>query len=227
MKNKMSNILWGLIFIVIGLGFAGNAFDLWRFELFFDGWWTLFIIVPCVVSIAQNGLNTAPIIGLTIGVLLLLSAQGIVPDGILWKLMIPVVLVLIGINLIFKDSLYHSKIRTRVNFNQNSNGPDYSAVFSAQKIVCAFEPFTGASINAIFGGVDLNLRDAIITEDVVMDCTAVFGGVDIFVPSNINIKVSSVPIFGGVSDKTNRAHNPGAPTLFINATCMFGGIDIK
>lgn len=227
MKNKTSNILWGLVFIVIGLGFAGNTFNLWNFELFFDGWWTLFIIIPCVISLAQNGFNTGPIIGLSIGVILLLSAQGILPEGVLWKLMIPVILILIGINLIFKDSLFHRKVNTRVNFNHSSNGPDYSAIFSSQKIVCAHEPFTGASINAIFGGVDLNLRDAIINEDVVMDCTTIFGGADIHVPSNINVKVSSVPIFGGVSNKTNRALDPNAPTLFINATCMFGGIDIK
>ncbi|NLZ80628.1 MAG: cell wall-active antibiotics response protein [Clostridiales bacterium] len=227
MKNKTSNILWGLVFIVIGLGFAGNTFDLWYFELFFDGWWTLFIIVPCVISLAQNGFNTGSIIGLVIGVILLLSAQGILPEGVLWKLMIPVILILIGVSLIFKDTLYHNKVKAKINFNYNSKGPDYSAIFSGQKIVFAHEPFTGASINAIFGGVDLNLRDAIITEDVVMDCNAIFGGVDIFVPSTINVKVSSVPIFGGVSNKTNRALDPSAPTLFINATCMFGGIDIK
>lgn len=227
MRNRTSNILWGLIFIVISLGFAGNAFDLWNFELFFDGWWTLFIIVPSVISLAQNGFSTSPLIGLSIGIILLLSAQGILPAGILWKLMIPVILFLIGINLIFKDSLFHSKVKSRVNINYSSKGPDYSAIFSAQKIMCAHEPFNGASVNAIFGGVDLNLRDAIITEDVVMDCSAIFGGIDIFVPNNINVKVSSVPIFGGVSNKTNRPLDPSVPTLFINATCMFGGIDIK
>lgn len=227
MKNKTSNILWGIVFIAIALGLAGNAFNLWSFELFFDGWWTLFIIVPSVISLAQNGFDTGSIIGLVIGVILLLSAQGIVPEGVLWKLLIPVVLFLIGINLIFKDSLFHGKVKSRGNFKYDSKGPDYSAIFSAQKIACTHEPFSGASVNAIFGGVDLNLREAIITEDVVMDCSAIFGGVDIFVPSNINVKVSSVPIFGGVSNKTNRAFDPNAPTLFINATCMFGGIDIK
>ena len=54
-----------------------------------------------------------------------------------------------------------------------------------------------------------------------------FGGIDILVPDNINVKINSNSIFGGVSDKNHRSSVPGAVTLYINATCMFGGVDIK
>ena len=107
-----------------------------------------------------------------------------------------------------------------------SDTPEYSAIFSSQDITFDYETFNGSTINAIFGGIDLNLRNAYFQEDVVLNCTSVFGGIDIHVPANINVQVSCIPIFGGVSNKRN-GNNPGAPTLFINATCMFGGIDIQ
>ena len=55
--------------------------------------------------------------------------------------------------------------------------------------------------------------------------SAIFGGIDIFVPDNINVKVSSNCIFGGISNKTS-VHKD-APTIYISGTCMFGGVEIK
>ncbi len=73
----------------------------------------------------------------------------------------------------------------------------------------------------------MNMRDAVITNDAVINCTTIFGGADILVPAGVNIKVSGLPIFGGVKDKSIKYENENAPTLYINATCMFGGVTVK
>ncbi len=119
--------------------------------------------------------------------------------------------------------------QTNRNFNFDSTSqkkPEYNAIFSAQHIKFPKEVFTGTCINSVFGSVVLDLREAIIMEDVVINVSAIFAGTDIYVPSNVNVKTSSIPIFGGVSNKTNGGMVAG-PTLYINATCMFGGVDIK
>ena len=54
MKKTLTNFLWGLFFIIIGIGFLGEALNLWNFELFFPGWWTLFIIIPCFGFLNSN-----------------------------------------------------------------------------------------------------------------------------------------------------------------------------
>ena len=76
MRNNISSVLWGVLFIVAGVGFVGNAFGLWNFELFFNGWWTLFIIIPSVVSLVQNGIRPFSLSAFIVGVLLLLSCLG-------------------------------------------------------------------------------------------------------------------------------------------------------
>lgn len=63
--------------------------------------------------------------------------------------------------------------------------------------------------------------------DVEINATAIFAGIDIFVPSNVRIKINNVPIFGGVDNKVADTTDPNAPTIYLNSTCMFGGIDIK
>ena len=87
--------------------------------------------------------------------------------------------------------------------------------------------FKGTNLTATFGGMKCDLRNSIIEENIVVNATAIFGGIDIIVPDNINVKVKSSSIFGGVSDKNKRPVIEGVPTLYINATCVFGGVEIK
>ena len=88
------------------------------------------------------------------------------------------------------------------------------------------EEFTGCEMNAIFGGLKCDLRKAKIKKDVVIKATSIFGGIDLLVPDDVNIKVTSVPIFGGVSDKTQPKEN-ASKTIYIKATCLFGGLEIR
>ena len=94
---KSSNILWGLVLILIGIIFGLNALDIADINIFFDGWWTLFIIVPCLTSMFESGVKRSNTIGLTIGSLLLLSSWNVVPE----ELVVPLLLVVIGGVLIF------------------------------------------------------------------------------------------------------------------------------
>lgn len=52
--NNFSKILWGIVFIVVGLIIGLNAFDILSVNLFFDGWWTLIIIIPCLIGLFNN-----------------------------------------------------------------------------------------------------------------------------------------------------------------------------
>ena len=225
MRSKLSNVLWGIVFIAAGLLIAGKVLWDWDFKIFFDGWWTLFIIVPCLISIFHQGPRISSFIGIIIGVLLLLSAQGIIESGLLWKLILPIILIAIGLKFIFRNTFNKGFINAK---KLHTDGAlDYTAVFSSQNVVYPNMEFKGAESTAVFGGVSLNIRDAIINEDIVINATAVFGGIDIFVPDNVKVVVSSVPIFGGTSNKKNNNVSESAPTIFLNSTCIFGGVDVK
>lgn len=224
MRYKVSNILWGIFWIIVGVVIAGSALNFWDFNILFDGWWTLFIIIPCGISIVSNGLGSGSIIGLIIGILLLLAAQDVIEYGLLQKLVVPIILILIGCNMLFKN-IFNSSRRIKIDIPYPGTG-SFAATFSSQKIRVPNEKFYGTELNSIFGGLVLDLRDAIVDEDIVINATAIFGGIDIYVPDYVKVKVSSTSIFGGVSNKKHRGEMNG-PMVYINATCMFGGVDIK
>ena len=89
------------------------------------------------------------------------------------------------------------------------------------------EEFTGADLTAVFGGVKCDLRNAIINSDVVINTSSTFGGIEIYVPSNVKIKIKSMPIFGGVDNRANTKADENSHTIYINSTAIFGGVEIK
>ena len=66
--KDLGNKILGLIFIVIGIIIMLNALDVTSIDVFFDGWWTLFIIVPCFIGLFSQTDKTGNLIGLLIGV---------------------------------------------------------------------------------------------------------------------------------------------------------------
>lgn len=99
--KRINSILWGIALIVIGGIFALNAFGITSIHLFFDGWRTFFIIVPCLIGIFSEREKTGNIIGLLVGVFLLLCCQNVLDFDMLWKLVFPAIIVIIGLKLIY------------------------------------------------------------------------------------------------------------------------------
>ena len=226
--KKVESILWGIVFIVLGLIIAGNVLGITNIKIFFNGWWTLFIIIPCFIGLFKNNRRTGNIIGLIIGVALLLACQGILRFDLVWKLLFPGILIIIGISFIFRDTIGGkiSKEIKELNKNRNETN-EYCATFSEQNVKFDDDKFTGVDLTAVFGGVKCDIRKAIIEEDQVINATSIFGGIEIYVPENVKVKIKATPIFGGVSDKASYSKDEQSHIIYINATCIFGGVEIK
>ena len=223
--NNIKNILWGIILVIIGVIIGLNTIGITDIDIFFDGWWTLVIIVPCFIGLFTNKDKTGNIIGLLVGVILLLGMQNIIDFNLIWKLLLPSIIVIIGLSLIFKNT-FNSKINNEIKKlnNKNTKDNEYCATFSGQRIDFPNEEFKGATLNSVFGSITCDLREAKIKEDVVINASSVFGGIDIIVPDDVNIKIKSNSIFGGVNNKKNEDKKY---TIYVNASCLFGGVDIK
>lgn len=226
--KKSKNILYGLIFIALGVIFGLNALGYTQIDIFFDGWWTMFIIVPSVIGLINGRDVWGNLAGVSVGAVLLLICQDIITFESVRKLLLPAILVLIGIYLIFKDTL-GSKAAKRI---KELNGKSLSqkgtyATFSSQNLNFAGEVFTGTDLTAAFGTIKCDLQLATVPADCVINANATFGGINIILPPNVNVVVHSTSIFGGVSQKRKFPPVPGAPTVFVNATCLFGGVDLK
>ncbi|MDY5626209.1 MAG: LiaF-related protein, partial [Clostridia bacterium] len=221
--KRINSIVWGLALLAVSAVLILNAFEITSIEIFFDGWWTLFIIVPSLVGLFNGHDKTANIIGLLIGTFLLLACQNIIDFDIMWKLIVPVIIAVIGIKMIFGGIGINRGFIKSIE----AKGDDIktaSAVFTGQDIVVDNETFRGTEITAVFGGIKCDLRNAIFEGDTVINACCIFGGADIFLPDNVNIKVNSNSFFGGIDNKKHQNSNDNQYTVYLNGTCIFGGV---
>jgi hypothetical protein len=79
----------------------------------------------------------------------------------------------------------------------------------------------------LFGGTDLDLREAIFEAPVVeISGFWCFGGLDIKVPEGIEVRDQTAGIFGGTDVRDIGDPAPGAPTLVIKGVSLFGGVSV-
>lgn len=226
--KKTTSILWGLVLVVLGVILGLNALGIAQIDIFFSGWWTLFIIVPCVISLFSGDKDkTGDILGIVIGVCLLLACQGVFAFGMLWKLLVPAILIIIGTSIIFKDTLKSKVIKEAKKLHGKAGEKEYWATFSGQNLSFAKEKFDGCRLEAVFGGIKCDLREAEIKEDVLIRASSVFGGITIYAPEGVNVQVISTAMFGGVTNRHDKKVDEAKKTLFVEATSIFGGVEIK
>ena len=101
--------------------------------------------------------------------------------------------------------------------------------------------FVGGEVVSIFGGFDIDLREAdMLGNSVEIEVVTIFGGGDIRIPPNWEVVMETVGIFGGCGDRTRHPEVPsaGASTvggaavpqpkkLVIKGVAIFGGMNIK
>lgn len=226
--KRSTKILWGVALVAIGVLYGLKALNLIAFTLFFDGWWTLFLIVPCLIGLITEREKLGNLIGLLLGVLLLLCCQDVLSFDLLWKLAIPVVIVLIGLRLIIGNGFGRKMQPAYAGPTPEGNRVRSAyAAFCGSELRCDGEVFEGAELTAVFGGVQCDLRGALIEKDCMIHVSATFGGIDIQLPPSVNVQIHSDSLFGGISDKTHRTTLPGVPTVYVNGTCLFGGVNIQ
>ena len=198
-------------------------FDSWN--VFWGTVWAAGLILAGLMTIFSSRRASLRVWGLllmTIGVSIGLGAYGVINISV-WKIFWPVVLIAVGLMVVF--SIGSGNRKKYEKSTRDSSDNEKIAIFYGEESRVKGD-YTGGSATAIFGGVDLDLRQAKIKDGAVIEVFVLFGGVDIIAPNDVVVKNEATAIFGGIDDKTN----PGAKakkTLYIRGECFFGGIELK
>ena len=211
------NLFWGIVLIVVGILFLGRNMNWWNFSIFFEGWWTLFLIVPSIISLVRKESMGTSFLILVLGVLMLLASQNVIDWSTIWKVFLPIIIMVVGLSIIFGNR----KVKTKM---VKGNAKEYVAIFSGvDEVINKIE--SDFKMTAVFGGIELDMRDVVLESDLVIDCFTLFGGIDIRLPKDVVVKVNGLPIFGGVENKYRNNHEAKV-TVYINHTTICGGVDL-
>jgi len=235
-----SKIWTGLFLIVVGLLLLANKLHAGIPDYIFS-WPMLAIGIGLLIGIQHRFKTFIWVIPVVWGAFALIDQQN--PELNLHNYTGPLVLILIGLFFIMRRNRYPNYVQKKELKNQwrdlrythdlinTSDGEwiDSTSVFGGAKKMILSKNFKGGDITCFMGGAEIDLSQADIKGKIVMDTTAVFGGIKLIVPPNWDLKIEITAVFGGVEDKRPISVTKADPDkiLVLDGAAVFGGIEIN
>lgn len=240
-KNQLRGQIFAgiLVLAAAGLFFVkelGYTIPEWIFS-----WQTMLIAIGLTSGVKHKFRNFFWIIMVTIGGVFLIGE--FFPLFAITRFKIPIILLIIGLFMIFRPKHRYKqmakyKFSGRGQWNtegcapSNNSSDDYflmNNLFGATKKNIFSKDFKGGDMRNTFGGCELNLMQAEIINEAVININQNFGGTKIIVPSHWIIKSDLNCVFGGIEDERgsiNQTANLNPKTLVLKGHVFMGGVEI-
>ncbi len=209
----------GLLIASIGILFLLDQFQIIRIGSIMRTWWPLILVVIGATKL-NAGERSAGLVMLLVGGAFLLANLDFIAWGNIFSLW-PVLLILIGLSIAFD-------YRPRFGMSgRELTEDDFSikAFFGGAERRITSQQLRGGEVVCLFGGVELDLRDASPAAECDIRLSVVFGGIEARIPTGWQIIVTGTPILGGLDDQTRQ--DGKGPVVSIHCSVMFGGIELR
>lgn len=227
MTKKAVSVVVGIFIAAVGVLLGGQALGFWPdYKFSMAGWWTVFLILPGILSIFGSGPHMFSSLITGLGILFLLDEQNVLQNDLGYKLAIPYALVVVGLSIVFKKREPREFREANSGVYAGTRDENYYAIFGTNTPQLNNADFRGANAYAIFGSIGLKLQNAPISHDCVINTYSIFGSVDITLPKDVRLLVRSVPIFGGVENRFVSQADKSAPAVLVRSVSVFGGVNI-
>lgn len=214
-KRNIGGTIIGIILVAVGALYGLSALGLIDdFSIFFEGWWTFFIIIPCLIGCLETkGNKGGYIVGIIVGALLFVKCQGWI-ELEFWPLMFGIVMISVGILLItsrgsVRKKIAHSGSTGGYKSASCGTGADFSEGVSEDGTYTAGEDrkhtYTYTECNngrldesAIFSGREIHLDDQEVND---IGLLALFGAIDLDLRGaklQGDVTINVMAVFGGI-----------------------------
>jgi hypothetical protein len=221
-------LLVGLAFVAAGALLALDRFTaldvgpLWRY-------WPLFLIAIGLSKLTQPGGGRGA------GLILVGVGTGFLGTNLHWwhlsfNDLFPFLIIALGVLMIgraFLGPAWH-----RRGFGETADGNariDAFAMMGLVRRISDSADFRGGSANAIMGACEIDLRRATLApEGAMLDCFALWGGIQVAVPESWTVAIEGTPIMGAFEDhRVVQAATGPAQRLVIRGVALMGGVEIR
>jgi predicted membrane protein len=215
-------LIMGLLIIVVGVLFTLDNMGVADASRYLR-YWPAGLILVGLVKLWQSG-NSGGAFGgamfVLVGGVLLLSTTGMLDFELsdMW----PLIFVFIGASMVWRGVQ-----------GRHPTPSDSAATVSGVAILAGVKQgnnaraFKGGDLTAVMGSCEIDLRQASIEGEAVIDVFAMWGGIEIRVPETWAVVSRVVPLLGGVEDKTHPPQATTSQRLVLRGFAIMGGIEVK
>lgn len=221
MKAKQSTL--GLLVIVAGILILLSNINITPVREFVGDWWPLAIILAGLYALWGNPRQYVwPMIIVVAGGAILLNTLGVAQVSV-GSLIVPLILFGVGLNI-----LMNARGRSLTSRASTDSDEEITAILGGSSSKNTSDDYKGGVINALMGGVELDLSKATIRKDAILRVSVVMGGIDLRVADDVIVLNRTQSILGGIDLKGQpMPTSKSTPTLTIEGQIVMGGIDVK
>lgn len=226
-KSMPAQVVLGIIVIAMGLLFLLDNLDIWDFHRAIAFWPMVFIAVGAVKMFDTKS-GQGQLFGLAlifVGVMMTLNRLGIINFS--WRTVWPVLLIALGGSVIYRAVMGRRLIESGLKGEAETDSViDITAILGGFERRISTPALRGGEITAVMGGCNLDLRDASIDGEAVVNVFAVFGGITMKVPPDWTVILHGTPILGGFEERTARPANQ-SKRLVVKGYAIMGGVEVR
>ncbi len=246
MGNDIRRFSWsftfGALIVAAGVVLLLDQQGLINADRVFSYFWPVVFLLGGAVMLmdcrGRGGRGTIGLVLVTFGVLLILENSGFV--HIRFDTFWPLIVIAVGLLMIWRaigPATPGSPGRDWWDYLRSGGSSDSGAEFNHVAIFSGFKRrttsknFKGGKILAIFGGFQIDLRQADIDGDsAAVEAISLMGGGEIKVPYSWDVVMEGIGFMGGYVDETDQTPPPtGTPRkqLIVKGAAIMGGIVVK
>lgn len=230
-RQKAKKLIIGIVLLVLGVAWLGDALDFWNFDVFFPGWWAALLMLCFFVSVLSDGPNVGNVFFTLIFGAIVLKKNQIIPDSInIWLVAFALAVIIFGGKIIVdafrggkkSGSAERSVGAGVVSEESCGSGNHVSYTFTGETLRFAGQTVHDCSYSVSFGSLTLDFSGAVFADGAYLSVSANFGEVKIILPPGVKAEAQNSAAFASIKNQSE-----GNAAVRCKLDCAFGCIHVK
>lgn len=224
--KSQGRIFWGILLVVLGVLFLLHQMGRLDFgDLVGRYWPVIFILIGISILLSNNFKNVGSgVFFILFGAFFLLIRLRVF-ERALWHYIWPLAIIGAGLWILLRPAWRPDR---ETSAESTADDLNVNQVFSGTDRKIVSQSFRGGKADVVFGSAAIDLRGAKLAGgQATLVLSAVFGGIEVFVPREWQVRLEGTPVLGSIESHKRSAAAPAGDVLTIKGSAVFGSVEVK